>query len=81
MNELKTAPEEKPSISPLQMMIRFLFTGALMFGVLFLSAGTLRWWEGWVYIGVNLALLVYGRWMLYIKNPSLVNERVQAGGL
>ena len=81
MKEPNTGPEEKPSISPLQMMIRFLFTGFLMFGVLFISAGTLRWWEGWVYLGVNLLLLVLSRLLLYQQNPDLVNERVQAGRL
>jgi protein-S-isoprenylcysteine O-methyltransferase Ste14 len=60
--------------------IRFLFTTILMLGVLFLSAGTIRWWEAWVYVGMTLVILIWSRALLFQKNPDLAFERAQAVG-
>lgn len=72
----------KPSIAsgiPWRAVIRFLFTSILMLGVLFLSAGRLRWWEGWAYTGMTLFILVFSRTLILLKNPDMARERAEAG--
>ena len=79
MDRQSSSPSKKNEFTPKQFVIRFAFTAAFMLGVLFLSAGTFRWWEAWVYVGVSLPLMIGGRLLLYLKNPDLVQERVDAG--
>jgi len=62
-----------------KVIARFIFTILLMGGILFLSAGTTRWWEGWVYTVLSFALLVGGRVILLIKSPETAAERMSAG--
>lgn len=47
--------------------------GACLFG----SAGTIRWWNGWVFLGLTLALSVLMS-NLYKKYPELLEERKKA---
>ena len=81
MNEESSSATIKNEFTPLQFVIRFLFTAVLMLGVLFLSAGTFRWWEAWVYVGVSLPLLFASRVLIYVKSPDLVLERAGAGAM
>jgi protein-S-isoprenylcysteine O-methyltransferase Ste14 len=53
---------------------------ALIFGLaLFVSAGTIRWLAGWVFLALFLgfAMLIF-RW-LYKNNPGLLRERMRLG--
>jgi protein-S-isoprenylcysteine O-methyltransferase Ste14 len=72
----------KPSVTtgiPWLAVIRFLVTTIFMLGVLFLSTGSLHWWEGWAYTGMTLLLLVLSRSLILLKNPDMVKERAEAG--
>lgn len=71
----------KPAIRQrfVQVLIQFLIQGA----ALFLSAGKLRWWEGWVYVGLYLlSVSIFAFFMLRL-NPGAIAERARgasAGG-
>ncbi len=58
--------------------IRLLFSSLLMLAVLFLTAGTIHWWEAWAYVGMSIVVLFSSRLALIIKNPDLAVERNQA---
>ena len=60
-------------------ILRFIFTIILMLAVLFLSAGRLDWWEGWVYAGFTLVVLIVSRVVMLISNPDMIIERMAAG--
>jgi protein-S-isoprenylcysteine O-methyltransferase Ste14 len=47
-------------------------------GLLFLSAGRLDYWEGWVYFGVNVGFVAL-RCLSLRRNPSLAAERLRPG--
>lgn len=52
-----------------------LTTYAIIFGVMFLSAGTLNWLLAWVYTVITvLSFLTVGMWAAR-KNPEIINER------
>ena len=60
-------------------ILRFLFTIILMLAVLFLSAGRLDWWEGWVYGGFTLVVLIVSRVVMLMNDPDMIVERMAAG--
>lgn len=47
--------------------------------LIFLSAGRLDYWQGWVYLGLTAASLAVTAWVLW-GNPELISERLQPGG-
>lgn len=47
--------------------------------VLFLPAGTIRWWEGWVYLGVFFGASIPITIYLMRHDPALLHRRVAAG--
>ncbi len=52
----------------------------LMFGVLlFVPAGTLRYWQAWVFLAVFTILSLYSAVYLFRKNPAVVERRMRAG--
>lgn len=55
----------------LAMLLYFVFTPAL----LFLAAGTLRWWQGWVYALLGFFGMLIGRVMVMRVHPELLVER------
>jgi len=57
---------------------RLVFTAVLMGVLLFLSAGTIRWWEGWVYMAVTFIMLAASRLVLIKKHPEVAAERMHA---
>ena len=59
--------------------LSFLITTIFALAVLFLSAGSLQWWEGWAYIGMTLFTLVVSRGLILLKNPDMARERAEAG--
>jgi protein-S-isoprenylcysteine O-methyltransferase Ste14 len=42
---------------------------------LFPFAGHWEWWQGWVFIAVNVLMSAISRGLVAIKNPSLIKER------
>ena len=71
-------PPANPSLHA-RAAIRFLQLPLLMGLLVFLPAGTLRWWQGWVFFIVyflcTLALTVY----LAVTDPKLLERRMNAG--
>jgi protein-S-isoprenylcysteine O-methyltransferase Ste14 len=57
------------------MLLYFLVTP----GLLFLAAGTLRWWQGWVYAVLMFTGMIAGRLMVLRVHPGLLVERATAG--
>jgi protein-S-isoprenylcysteine O-methyltransferase Ste14 len=52
----------------------------LVFGVLvFVPAGTLRYWQAWVFLAVFTILSLYSAVYLFRKNPAVVERRMRAG--
>src|SRR5262249_51214190 len=44
-------------------------------GVLFIAAGTVTWWRGWVFVVVLCAIRLSSAVIVYRVNPSLLQER------
>ena len=59
--------------------VRFTFTTLLIAAALFLPAGRLDWWEGWVYLVYTAATLIISRIILISKYPDTAQERMDAG--
>jgi len=68
-----------PALNRKIIIFRFIFTVILMGVVLFLSAGTLQWWEGWVYMATSIVMLLGSRYLLIKKFPEVAAERMDAG--
>jgi protein-S-isoprenylcysteine O-methyltransferase Ste14 len=47
---------------------------------LFAPAGTLRWWNGWLFMGLGVALVGMLTGIVFRKSPDLVQERMTAAG-
>jgi protein-S-isoprenylcysteine O-methyltransferase Ste14 len=58
--------------------IGILFSSIVMLAVLFLAAGSMRWWEAWAYVGMSILVLASSRLVLILKTPDLALERSQA---
>ncbi|MBN2416907.1 isoprenylcysteine carboxylmethyltransferase family protein [bacterium] len=71
--------ENGTGLIPWSLVIRFLATTLVMLAVLFIAAGRLRWWEGWAYTGMTLAVLVSSRALIILKYPDMAKERAEAG--
>ena len=62
----------------MRMLILCLAGTGLIALVLFLAAGTVRYWQAWVYLAVNgIAAVPYVRYLL--DNPRLLEARMKAG--
>jgi protein-S-isoprenylcysteine O-methyltransferase Ste14 len=59
-------------------LIRFAFTVIFMLAIMFLAAGTFRWWEAWAYVVTTLSFIFISRLHLIAKNPALAAERASA---
>ena len=58
--------------------LRSILAIAVMAGLIFVSSGRLDYWQGWVYFGINLAIVAATAWLLR-DNPGLVAERLNPG--
>lgn len=55
-----------------------LLSGVLLLGLLlFLPAGTLRWWQGWLLMGVLFVPMLAGGLVLMKKSPRLLKKRLK----
>jgi protein-S-isoprenylcysteine O-methyltransferase Ste14 len=59
-------------------MVQVLISILIQALVLFLSAGTLRWWEAWVYVGIYLAGIAVNAVLMLRLNPETIVERGDA---
>ncbi len=62
-----------------RLAIRFVFTAIFTLAILFIAAGTLKWWVAWAYVVVTIAVLGVSRGLIILKNPDLAIERAKAG--
>src|SRR4030067_3802154 len=49
-----------------------------MAGLVFLSAGRLDYWQGWLFFGINLAVVALSAWLLK-DDRGLIAERLHPG--
>ena len=62
----------------LQAIIKFLF-GVLLVGLLvFLPAGTLRYFQGWFFMGILFIPMLIAGIVMMVKNPGLLASRLNA---
>lgn len=73
-----TYPEKEKSISYVKLVIQGLFSLVLVLAMLFLSAGRLTYWQGWVFCGVTILFVVI-QIFLFSGKGSLVQERMKPG--
>jgi len=60
-----------------QVLLRLVLAPPLMMAVLFLPAGTLDYWEAWVYLGLVLALALGAGLWLFRHSPQLLVRRMR----
>jgi protein-S-isoprenylcysteine O-methyltransferase Ste14 len=51
---------------------------AVLAGLVFLSSGRLDYWQGWVFFGISLAIIVLSAWLLR-DSLGLITERLHPG--
>jgi len=61
-----------------RIIIRFVLGAVLIFLVVFIPAGRLNYWQGWLYLGLNVAALV-ATYIALRHKTDLVQERLKAG--
>ena len=55
------------------------FSGVVIFGVLiFLPAGSLHSWQGWLMMGILFVPMFVAGFVLMVKNPELLRKRLNA---
>ena len=54
--------------------IKHLLGSFLFFAIIFISAGRIAYWQGWVYVGIGLIMFILNYTVLRI-DPELLNER------
>ncbi len=59
-------------------MLKFFSGLALMLLLLFLPAGTLRWFEGWLLIGILFVPMFLAGLVMMAKSPELLRKRLNA---
>jgi len=62
----------------LRTVMRGFFHLLLMLVLLFLLAGRITYWQGWVFAGLAIIRLAIGA-ILFVRKPDLVEERVRPG--
>jgi protein-S-isoprenylcysteine O-methyltransferase Ste14 len=56
-----------------------LIYGAVILGLaLFLTAGTVHYWQAWVYLSILFGLVTAGMIYLYVRDPDLLERRMKA---
>lgn len=54
-------------------------SGIIMVGLLiFLPAGTIHYWNGWLLMGILFIPMIIAGFILYFKNPQLLEKRLNA---
>ena len=62
----------------LQAIIKFLFGGLLVGLLLFLPAGTFRYFQGWLFMGILFVPMLIAGFVMMVKNPKLLESRLNA---
>lgn len=64
----------------LKLILQTIILFGLIGAALFISAGTVRWVQGWVFFGLFFIFFVGVSLWLFSVNPSLAQERMRLGG-
>ena len=60
-----------------QAVVKFTL-GAVLVGLLiFLPAGTLRYWNGWLLMGILFVPMFFAGIVMMLKNPELLKKRLK----
>ncbi len=51
----------------------------IMAALIFFAAGSLNYWQGWIFFGTNAVILALTAWVLW-DIPELIEERLRPGG-
>ena len=62
----------------IQAIIKFTFGLVLVALLLFLPAGTLYYWNGWLFIGILFIPMFFAGIVMMLKNPALLKKRLNA---
>jgi protein-S-isoprenylcysteine O-methyltransferase Ste14 len=60
----------------LRLTLQIVISLVLFAALLFVPAGTLDWWRGWMYLGVLTVMGVAGAAWLYVYNKPVIEERL-----
>jgi protein-S-isoprenylcysteine O-methyltransferase Ste14 len=71
------AGHAQPQLSR-QVWARALLAPTFIIALLFISAGSLDYWQGWVYVALTCLALLVTLWAMH-DNPELIAERLQPG--
>ena len=61
-----------------QAISKFVFGLALIALLLFLPAGTIRFWNGWLLIGILFIPMFFAGIVMMLRNPELLKKRLHA---
>ena len=61
-----------------QAIFKFVFGLALIALLLFLPAGTIRYWNGWLLIGILFIPMFFAGIVMMLRNPELLKKRLHA---
>jgi len=61
-----------------QVAVRFVVTTALVIAILFLPAGTVRWWQGWAFLAAYVGFALAAFFFFLKTDPQVVERRLQA---
>lgn len=64
----------------LKLILQTIILFGLIGAALFISAGTVRWVQGWVFFGLFFIFFIGVSLWLFGANPSLAEERMRLGG-
>jgi protein-S-isoprenylcysteine O-methyltransferase Ste14 len=70
--------KETPKLTRTRVKANILVKPALLALLLFISRGTLLWWEGWVYFLLYLGWSFANVAMLFAQSPALLSRRIAA---
>ena len=62
----------------LQSLTKFLLGAAIIGSLLFLSAGSLHYWQGWLLMGILFVPMFCAGLVMLAKNPELLQKRLNA---
>lgn len=76
MSQLATPkPQQKLDENGRRRLVQVFGMYATYAVLLFVSAGTLRWWNAWAYLGLFVFSILTGGLYVARKNPAIINER------
>ena len=60
-----------------KLVLRFLMAAAVFGAMLFIPAGTLKFWQGWTYLVIWFGLALFAFTYFYKRDPQLVQRRLR----